>query len=345
MLLVSIIIPVYNVEKYLPVCLDSVKKQSYENLEIILINDGSTDKSGEICDSYAKKDSRIKVLHTTNNGVSSARNTGIECANGEAICFIDSDDTVEEDYIANLVNAWVEGKSDLVICNIKDIYPSKIVSKRKVRNKLTGVFRKDYWKLIDLLRVPVVKLYKSDIIKKYSLEFPTTIHTAEDQIWNFNYYSHVNSYSYVDNSLYNYFHRDNNSLSQLKDYKSYLANLTKINLEKEFLVVNKIDNANLVLTNHAFGTLKQFALLSDRDNNYYELKKRWDRIKAFVDTKVDAKTTKQKILFYLIDMNLLLLVYFYYIVNTAEIVPIRRMIKRCTPPPAQTYLMRRRALA
>lgn len=111
------------------------------------------------------------------------------------------------------------------------------------------------------------------------------------------------------------------------------------------MVVNKIDNANLVLTNHAFGTLKQFALLSDRDNNYYELKKRWDRIKAFVDTKVDAKTTKQKILFYLIDMNLLLLVYFYYIVNTAEIVPIRRMIKRCTPPPAQTYLMRRRALA
>lgn len=331
--LISIIVPAYNVERYLSNCLDSIINQTYKELEIILVDDGSTDSSGSICDEYALIDKRVRVLHNTNCGVSFARNAGIECANGELICFIDSDDTVECNYIECLVNKWLEDKSDLVICNIRDFYPNRIVSKRKVEGRLTGVFREDYWKLIDLLRVPVVKLYKKDIIKKYSIRFPTYIHTAEDQIWNFNYYSHVNSYGYVDQSLYNYFHRDNNSLSQLKDYKSYLANLTKLNLEKEFLVVNKIDNANLVLTNHAFGTLKQFVLLSDRDNSYYEFKKRWDRIKAFVDTKVDAKTTKQKILFYLIDKNLLLLVYFYYIINAAKKVPIRRIIKKCTPPP------------
>ena len=330
--LISIIVPAYNVERYLSNCLDSIINQTYKELEIILVDDGSTDSSGSICDEYALIDKRVRVLHNTNCGVSFARNAGIECANGELICFIDSDDTVECNYIECLINKWLEDKSDLVICNIRDFYPNRIVSKRKVEGRLTGVFREDYWKLIDLLRVPVVKLYKKDIIKKYSIRFPTYIHTAEDQIWNFNYYSHVNSYGYVDQSLYNYFHRDNNSLSQLKDYKSYLANLTKLNLEKEFLVVNKIDNANLVLTNHAFGTLKQFVLLSDRDNSYYEFKKRWDRIKAFVDTKVDAKTTKQKILFYLIDINLLVLVYFYYIINAAKKVPIRRIIKKCTPP-------------
>lgn len=211
--LISIIIPVYNVEKYLSVCLDSVLNQTYKDLEIILVNDGSTDNSGVICDLYARKDNRIKVLHTDNNGVSSARNAGIECANGELICFIDSDDTVEENYIDSLVNTWVEDKSDLVICNIKDIYPNRIISKRKVGSRLTGVFREDYWKLIDLLRVPVVKLYNKDIIQKYSIRFPTYIHTAEDQILNFNYYSHVNSYSHVDESLYNYFYRNNNRLS------------------------------------------------------------------------------------------------------------------------------------
>ena len=184
--LVSIIIPVYNVEKYLSACLDSVILQKYHDLEIILVDDGSSDRSGYICDLYAKQDRRIKVIHTDNNGVSSARNAGIECANGELICFIDSDDTVEENYIDSLVNAWVENKSDLVICNIKDIYPNRIISKRRVGSRLTGVFREDYWKLIDLLRVPVVKLYKKEIIKKYSILFPTYINTAEDQIWNFN---------------------------------------------------------------------------------------------------------------------------------------------------------------
>lgn len=331
--LVSIIIPVYNVEKYLSACLDSVIKQKYYNLQIILVDDGSTDRSGYICDLYAEQDSRIKVLHTDNNGVSSARNAGIECTNGELICFIDSDDTVEENYIDSLVNAWVEDKSDLVICNIKDINLNRIISKRRVGSRLTGVFREDYWQLIDLLRGPVAKLYTKDIIKKYSIRFPIYIHVSEDQIWNFNYYSHVNSYSYVDESLYNYFHRDNNSLSQLKNYKSFIANLTKLNIEKRFLEDNKIEKGNLVLTNHTFGILKQFVLLSDRDNNYSEFKKRWEKIRPFVDTNVEVNSTKQKVLYYLVDKNLLLFIYLYYIVESLKTGSIRRILKKCIPPP------------
>lgn len=343
--LISIIIPVYNVEKFLTACLDSVLNQTYKDLEIILVNDGSTDNSGEICDLYAEKDNRIMVLHTNNKGVSCARNAGIECANGKAICFIDSDDTVEENYIANLVNAWLEHNCDLVICNIKDIFPNKIKAKRKLESELTGIFREDYCKLIDLLRVPVVKLYKSDILKEHNLRFPTNIHTAEDQIWNFNYYSHVKTYTYVDKASYNYFHRNNNSLSQLKDYKSYLANLTKLKLEKEFLENNKIKNANAVLTNHAFSALKQFVFLSDRDNNYLEFKNRWEKIKAFVDIDVKPRSTKQKILFWLIKNNIMFVVYLYYIVNAVNDGQIRRILKRCTPPPLQTYLIRREVLA
>lgn len=328
--LISIIIPVYNVAKYLSSCLDSVISQKYHNLEIILIDDGSSDNSGYICDLYAEKDKRIRVLHTVNKGVSSARNAGIECANGELICFIDSDDTVEENYIDSLVNAWVEDKSDLVICNIKDIFLNRIISKRRVGSRLTGVFREDYWQLIDLLRVPVVKLYKKDIIKKYSIRFPTYIHTAEDQIWNFNYYSHVNSYSYVDQALYNYFHRDNNSLSQLKDYKSYLANLTKLKLEKSFLITNKIENANKVLTNHAFSTLKQFIVLSDEPNTYSNFMKRWNELEVFIDIKTMPKSVKKRMLFWLIKRNLHCVVYLYYLLTVVNGVRGRSLLKKCT---------------
>ena len=327
--LISIIVPAYNVEKYLSNCLDSIINQTYKELEIILVDDGSTDSSGSICDEYALIDKRVRVLHNTNCGVSFARNAGIECANGELICFIDSDDTVECNYIECLVNKWLEDKSDLVICNIRDFYPNRIVSKRKVGGRLTGVFREDYWKLIDLLRVPVVKLYKKDIIKKYSIRFPTYIHTAEDQIWNFNYYSHVNSYSYVDQALYNYFHRDNNSLSQLKDYKSYLANLTKLKIEKNFLITNKIENANKVLTNHAFSALKQFIVLSDVHNTYSNFMKRWNELEVFIDIKTMPKSVKKRMLFWLIKRDLHCVVYLYYLLTVVNGVRGRTLLKKC----------------
>ena len=94
MSLISVIVPVYNVEKYLEACIDSILQQTYEKIEIILVDDGSTDSCGKICDEYASKDSRLKVLHKGNGGLSSARNAGIKVATGEWITFIDSDDYI-----------------------------------------------------------------------------------------------------------------------------------------------------------------------------------------------------------------------------------------------------------
>ena len=102
--LISVIVPVYNVENYLYKCISSIITQSYGNFELILIDDGSIDKSGEICDSFSEKDNRIKVIHKVNEGVSSARNYGLKQARGEYICFVDSDDYVLNDYLLNLIN-------------------------------------------------------------------------------------------------------------------------------------------------------------------------------------------------------------------------------------------------
>lgn len=103
MTLVSVIVPVYNVEKYMRKCIDSIINQTYTNLEIILVDDGALDRSGEICDEYAQIDPRIKVLHKKNGGLASARNAGIKIATGEYISYIDSDDWVETEFIEMLL--------------------------------------------------------------------------------------------------------------------------------------------------------------------------------------------------------------------------------------------------
>ncbi|WP_270312668.1 glycosyltransferase family 2 protein [Ligilactobacillus agilis] len=122
--LVSVIIPVYNVEKYLRRCLDSVLKQTYRQLEIILVDDGSTDSSGKIVDEYAKKDARIVVIHQENGGLSNARNHGIDIATGEYLTFIDSDDYVVEDYVEYLYNLLARNdfKAKLALCSLKTIF-------------------------------------------------------------------------------------------------------------------------------------------------------------------------------------------------------------------------------
>lgn len=114
--LITVIVPCYRVEHYLPRCVDSILRQTYKNLEVILVDDGSPDRSGEICDTYATKDSRIVVIHKANGGLSDARNVGIDQAKGEWITFIDSDDFVSDDYVETLFHLAVEYGCECSVC-------------------------------------------------------------------------------------------------------------------------------------------------------------------------------------------------------------------------------------
>lgn len=121
MQLISILVPVYNVEKYLPQCLESIIKQTYKDLEIILVDDGSTDKSGEICDEYAQKDLRIRVIHQQNKGRSMARNTGIKASTGEYVLFVDSDDWIEKDMVEYLFEIVKNTGAQIALCGYNNI--------------------------------------------------------------------------------------------------------------------------------------------------------------------------------------------------------------------------------
>lgn len=133
--LISIIIPVYKVEKYLEKCIESVLKQTYTNLQIILVDDGSPDNCGKICDEYAKKDPRIEVIHKVNGGLSDARNVGIAKAKGKYIGFVDSDDYIKEDMYEILINLIKEYDADVSICNLYDV----IDGKEYIRNNEDGI--------------------------------------------------------------------------------------------------------------------------------------------------------------------------------------------------------------
>ena len=124
--LISIIIPIYDVQCYLRKCIDSVINQTYKNLEIILVDDESPDNCGEICEEYAKKDNRIKVIHKKNGGLSSARNAGLDVCTGEYVSFIDSDDFVEETYIEELCNMIEKNEADISMANRYKVQDDKI---------------------------------------------------------------------------------------------------------------------------------------------------------------------------------------------------------------------------
>lgn len=134
---ISVIIPIYNVEKYLEKCINSILNQTYKNIELILVNDGSKDSCKSICNRYAEKDSRIKVIHKENGGVSSARNKGIEIATGEYIAFVDSDDYIHKNMYELMINIAKSNKSDITICDFKYVNannPEKINNDLNVDN-------------------------------------------------------------------------------------------------------------------------------------------------------------------------------------------------------------------
>lgn len=129
--LISIIVPVYNTELYLNQCVESILKQTYKNIQLILVDDGSTDNSGKICDEYALKDKRVEVLHEENSGVSDARNKGLKYAKGEYIGFVDSDDYIKETMYQDMYNLILERNADVSICNFCDVKEDKVTQKNK----------------------------------------------------------------------------------------------------------------------------------------------------------------------------------------------------------------------
>lgn len=179
---VSIIIPIYKAEKYLKKCLDSVIEQTYKNIEIILIDDGSPDDSGKICNQYSEIDRRIVTIHSENRGVSNARNTGVKKATGEYITFIDADDYISNNYIEVLQRLLIENKADISIIGNDERYDGSVI---KISEKFKGILTSEetIGKILEEKYITSVcwgKMYTKKIIKNSQIQFDSTLKIGED---------------------------------------------------------------------------------------------------------------------------------------------------------------------
>ena len=254
--LISIIVPIYNVEKYLEKCIESLLNQTYKNIEILLIDDGATDRCPQICDKYMEKDKRIKVIHKDNGGLSDARNVGIEIANGKYIGFVDSDDYVEKDMYEFLYKNIKENNADIAICGryinnadgrqIIDANPNLFI----IMDTKEALINLNSYKGFDMSACD--KIYKKELFENIRFPFGKK---CEDYYTMYKVFDKANKIIYNSNPKYHYFQREN-SISR----NSYISNAyIEASLSQlEFFKKNHPDIEYTARTSYVFANIAQF---------------------------------------------------------------------------------------
>lgn len=265
---VSVIVPVYNVEKYLEKCICSLLSQTYSNLEIILVDDGSPDACPQICDSYASKDARIKVIHKKNGGLSDARNAGIEAASGDYIAFVDSDDYIAPQMIQTLLQYAIDKEADISVCNYYKVFENgeKLYQPKTVQEKVMTNLEamEDIFTASNLCEVITWnKLYAAHLFKDTEIRFPVgKIH--EDNFTTYKLFYAAEKVVYVDIPLYYYVQRNDSIMGKAFDERR-LQIMEAVEQTKAF-----VDEYDLPLSNQAenYEMLMYFNLLNDMILNH-----------------------------------------------------------------------------
>lgn len=303
---ITIIVPVYNVEKYIEKCIDSILAQSFVNFELILIDDGSTDSSNKICDEYLKKDSRVIVVHKENGGLSSARNVGLAMAKGEYIAFVDSDDYIEKDMYKILIENIEKTNSDISICSIYLQYDNKTIIQGKSDNSLEILTREQA-----LFETCIGKKFKEFAVNKlYKRELFKTIRFPEGRIFEdaYVFYKLVdksNRISLINTPLYYYLQREDSiSKGEFKEKKLDLIDANKeiLNfIKKEYPKLT--ESANYKYINSIFTIINEIIIsnsFNDKrniiDNLIKELRMAFKDGNKYIENK-------NKVFFKIINLN------------------------------------------
>lgn len=306
--LISVIVPVYKVEDYLEKCITSIINQTYKNLEIILVDDGSPDKCGEICDKFAKKDKRIIVLHKKNGGLSDARNKGLEKATGKYVSFIDSDDFISSDYFEYLYKILNENDADMSVIlpykfsTYESIKTDEKKEKIEIYNSKEALITMLYQKKFD--NAAWGKLYKKEIIE--NIEFPVG-KLYEDIGTTYKYILNSNKIVYSDRKIYYYLQRPDSIMGKPFRIKEMdYIDQTSILLEdmKKLQDIELIKAAESRYVNANFSVLlkikKNEEFKKERNIILNNIKKY--RNNVFFDKKVRTKT---KVALILMSLNIL----------------------------------------
>lgn len=300
---ISVIIPIYNVEKYLKRCIDSVINQTLKEIEIILVDDGSPDNSGMICENYAKTDNRIKVIHKKNGGLGLARNSGLEIAKGKYIGFVDSDDYIEKTMFEKLYNNAIKENADTCLCNIENIsgtYKNKEVFNEIIPRLIGGS---------DYIGMSVWKgIYSKDIIDNYNIRFVSEREfISEDIMFDLNYYKYSKCVTIVNENLYNY---TVNTASLSRKYKDDRFDMcTKLYYEEKKILkklgiydftIQRLNNTYLWNINSCIIQEIMYEKINGKEKCNENIKKILRNIDFINDTKTNKMRVNDIILLYLL---------------------------------------------
>lgn len=237
--MISVIIPAYNTEQYLSECLDSVLNQSYKKLEVIIVDDGSTDKTPKICDQYAQKDTRVKVLHIQNGGVSNARNTALESATGDVICFVDSDDIINSKMCENMLKVLLISNSDVVFCRYRTFIDKLDINECNLNKNYQVVGKDDaISSLINDDYAPVIwnKMFRRNVIyKKNCVKFNEDIIIGEDELWLIEVLAKANKIALMQDVFYYWRNRESSALHDKK------KSARKNEIKAQCIILNLLD--------------------------------------------------------------------------------------------------------
>ena len=207
--LISVIVPVYNVKKYVEKCLDSILRQKYKNLDIVVVDDGSDDGSSEICDNLEKKDKRVRVFHKKNGGLSDARNFGLRKAKGDIVAFVDSDDFVNENFVGAMLESMEKNNADVVVCGYNDIVPNE----ENMSGGEAAVKLLTHHENVDT--VTWNKMYKKSLFLGNEIWFPVG-KKHEDTLTTYKLLARAKRVSYINRPLYYYIDRKGSIMSTEK---------------------------------------------------------------------------------------------------------------------------------
>ena len=275
---VSIIVPIYNASKTLRRTLDSILNQSYNNLEIILVNDGSTDDSLNICNEYKKIDSRIIIKNESNKGVSASRNIGLDNMTGDYVVFIDSDDTINADYIYNLLKTAIKTNADIVCSKINCIVVDKAFSPYPQRNNNPIYSKQSFLKMFLNFQVGSAvwgKIYKKSIIGDIKFQ---DLKINEDFIFCWDVIKNSQLFSETPDAIYNYYLNNEKSLSKANFSMDNMSMINHIDSVKEYILLNFTDLLNDA--NNYYSACLLHMLIS-----YYNYLCSSDKIKLYLDEK------------------------------------------------------------
>lgn len=248
---VSIIVPVFNAEKFISNTIESIINQSYKNIELILINDGSTDNSLEVCQSYS--DSRIKILSIQNSGPSIARNRALEEVLGDYIMFVDSDDHIEPNMIEVMVGLMTN--TDLAMCSYTSVFKNGRISRNAIPySGSVNYLWNNYSQLYKDLIIQYIwnKTYRTDVIRKNRLKFDESIKRGEDILFNLEYFKYIDKVNITDNSLYNYIRYNSNSITLSYNPNMFDEQETLFSSIRERLKKLKVYESNRVILNELY---------------------------------------------------------------------------------------------